>query len=52
MRFCNESANIGTFWELTTKPHKNIPYNFILSGKDSEDIHFRSNSRVSNDIGP
>jgi len=24
MRFCNESANIGTFWELTTKAFKNI----------------------------
>jgi hypothetical protein len=29
MRFCNESANIGTFAELPTKRFKNIP--FILS---------------------
>jgi hypothetical protein len=25
MRFCNESANIGTFWELPTKVFKIFP---------------------------
>jgi hypothetical protein len=30
MRFCNESANIGTFWELTTKGFKNIQDTFLF----------------------
>lgn len=32
MRFCNESANIGTFWELATKGFKNIRNTFSILG--------------------
>jgi len=50
MRFCNESANIGTFWELTTKHFKNIPVRFIASDRGNACTHFRSNIPVSDDI--
>ncbi len=46
MRFCNESANIGTFWELTTKAFKNIPIEFMTWDRGNACIRFRSNTRV------
>lgn len=48
MRFCNESANIGTFWELTTKHFKNIPVLFSFLGKGNACIRSHSNILVLN----
>jgi hypothetical protein len=50
MRFCNESANIGTFWELTTNDFKNIPSVLTPLGMDSVCSHSRSNILSLNGI--
>jgi hypothetical protein len=49
MRFCNESANIGTFSELPTAQFKNIPFSISLLDKDSVCNRFRSNNPASDD---
>jgi hypothetical protein len=50
MRFCNESANIGTFWELTISGFKIIGDFLALSERDNACNRFRSNIPFSDGI--